>query len=250
MTSLRTFNEQGVAAFKDWIAAGAHGGDPSHLALDDSLTTSFSAVELNPQLEFASRYGLGNYLVKLVPPSEIERVLSPEGDGMWTWICATYFRQLAAKGVRRYEHYVATRRGTAGDLLHRNAARTAFELVLLHGENAQFALMQPMHTHGQLLESLSASQSIARNKSFFAAAAMLYLSTDGKLKRGATSKPRKPKDRKPGDESGKGSIRRLPTALKRLDLTFDVERLAPQELIGLLPTEYTRWSKEGIGEGS
>jgi hypothetical protein len=104
-------------------------------------------------------------------------------------------------------------------------------------------LQQPMHTHGQLLESLSASQTIVRNKGFFAAAAKLYVKEDGSLKRGATSKPKKPKMRKPGDEAGKGSIRRLPIALKRLDLTYDVEVLSPSDLISLLPKEYSRWTR-------
>lgn len=173
----------------------------------------------------------------------VEDLLAPQADGVWAWICAVYFNQLAVNGVRKAEHYIPIRRGSAGSLLHRNAARTAFEFVAIHGENARFALQQKVHTHGQLLESLSASQSIVRNHGFFAAAAKMYVGTDGKIKRGATSKPKKAKDRKPNDETGKGSIRRLPVALKRLDLTYDVDALNSDELILLLPKEYSRWTR-------
>jgi hypothetical protein len=98
-----------------------------------------------------------------------------------------------------------------------------------------------METHGQMLESLTASQTIARHRGFFAAIAKIYLDQNGKVRRGAGSKPKKPKDRKPGDTSGKGSIRRLPLALRRLDLTFDVEALSTDELISSLPREFSRW---------
>lgn len=243
MIPVRTFNSTGIESFRNWLAAGAPGGNPDALVSDPALSDTFYDRSIDPDWKFTSRYDFGRYLQQVFSGLDVDMLLAPESDGMWAWVNALYFRQLAPTVVRRSEHYIPTRRGSAGSLLHRNAARTAFELVVIHGENARFALQQKMHTHGQLLESLSASQSIVRNLGFFAAAAKLYVGPDGKLKRGATSKPKKPKDRKPSDESGKGSIRRLPTALKRLDLTYDVEVLTPDELVALLPKEYARWTR-------
>lgn len=242
MIRARKFNPAGMEAFRNWLAGGGFGGSPAGLIVNPDFTEPFADSSIDPLKQFASRYEFGLYLRDALSGIDAGLLLSPEGDGLWAWINAVYFSQLAPTAIRRAEHYIPIRRGTAGSLLHRNAARTAFELVLVHGPNARFALQQPMHIHGQLLESLSASQSVARNRGFFAAAATMYVGADGKLKRGATSKPKNPRDRKPGDEAGKGSIRRLPTALKRLDLTYDVDILAPDQLISMLPREYARWT--------
>lgn len=250
MISVRAFTPSGIEAFRGWLASGALGGSPDSLLADTSLSEPFSDRELDPSRKFGSRYEFGCYLKDLFAGLSTEAMLAQESDGMWAWINAVYFRQLAPTVVRKYEHYIPVRRGSAGSLTHRNAARTAYELLIVHGQNARFALQQKMHTHGQLLESLTASQSIVRNHSFFAAAAKMYVGPDGKIVRGAGNKPKKPKDRKPGDESGKGSIRRLPIALKRLDLTYDVEVLSPDELVSLLPKEYARWTRRNAAGGA
>jgi hypothetical protein len=242
MIDVRRFTETGTEAFRAWLSAGATGGNPDQIALNQSFAQSYTDRQIDPAKSFGSRYELGKYLCAVFDGISVAELLAQQADGLWAWICAIYFRQLAVKGVRRAEHYVPIRRGSAGSLLHRNAARTAFELVAIHGENAIFALQQKVHTHGQLLESLSASQSIVRNHGFFAAAAKMYVGSDGKIRKGATSKPKKPKDRKAGDSTGKGSIRRLPLALRRLDLTYDVDALTADGLIALLPKEYSKWT--------
>lgn len=243
MIAIRCFSETGRESFGAWLANGAVGGMPHKLISDPLLSEPVHDLTIDPNRVFDSRFQFGCYLRDELSGIHLEELLAPNFDGMWAWINALYFDQLAPTKIRRSEHYIPVRRGSAGSLLHRNAARTAFELVTIHGDNARFALQQKMHTHGQLLESLSASQSIVRNRGFFAAVAKMYVQPDGKIKRGATAKPKKPQDRKPDDDSGKGSIRRLPVALRRLDLTYDVEALSPEELISLLPREYSRWTK-------
>jgi hypothetical protein len=246
MIPIRSFNRIGIEAFSNWLAACEAGGSTTALTSDERLSEPFEHFLVDPNRKFSSRYEFGCYLQQVFVGRDVESLLASESDGMWAWLNALYFPQLAPTKVRREEHYIPIRRGSAGSLVHRNAARTAFELVAIHGENARFALQQKMHTHGQLLESLSASQGIVRNAGFFAAAARMYVLADGTLKRGAASKPKNPLDRKPGDDAGKGSIRRLPIALKRLDLTYDVEVLTTVELVALLPKEYSRWTRADI----
>jgi hypothetical protein len=240
MNSVRKLNAEGLAAFAAWLGAPDADAVPSRILDDASLSTELSGMCVDRAHLFDSRFDFGKYLAGQLT-SDKSTLLQPESDGMWAWINAVYFKQLAEKKVRRSEHYIPIRKGLRGSLLHRNAARNAYELFVTHGENSYFCLKQPMHTHGQLLESISASQSIVRNKGFFSAASMLYLAPDKSLKRGFASKPKDARDRKPGDSSGKGSVRRLPTAFKRLDLTYDVEMIDPSELIRMLPPEFSRW---------
>ena len=242
MIPLRKFSEEGLKMFHAWISAAQPNADAMALVSDPSMSEEVVGKLLDESQVFISRYDFGTYLCGQLSGIDREELLSAKYDGLWAWINALYFLQLAPSKVRRSEHYICVRRGSAGSLLHRNASRTAFELVSIHGANAKFALQQKMHTHGQLLESLSASQSIVRNCGFFAAAAKMYVDADGKIKKGATSKPKNPKDRKLGDLSGKGSIRRLPVALRRLDLTYDVDALTSDELVAKLPREYEHWT--------
>ena len=244
MIGIRAFNQVGLEAFRNWLATGAAGVRPATLVDDPALSELYTDRSIDPDKVLGSRYEFGCYLQQIFGGLDPEVLLAPSADGMWAWVNALFFRQLAPTKVRKPEHYIPTRRGSCGSLTHRNAARTAFELVVIHGANARFTLQQKMSTHGQLLESLSASQTIVRNRGFFAAAAALYMRPDGTIKRGAGTKPKKPKDRKPGEQTGKGSIRRLPIALKRLDLTYDVEILESAELLSLLPKEYARWTRE------
>jgi len=241
--TIRRFNHDGLSRLTSCLAEQSPHAAVKALLFDNSLTEAVDGTQIDENQRFDSRYSFGKYLCNAMSKIPLDEALNASNDSMWAWINALFFQQLAPKKTRRSEHYICIRKGSAGSLLHRNASRTAFELVAIHGDNAKFTLQQPMHTHGQLLESLSASQGIVRNKSFFSAAAKMYLDETGKIKRGATSKPKEPRLRKPGEVSGKGSIRRLPLALRRLDLTYDVHILSPDDLIARLPREYERWTR-------
>src|SRR5262245_4390596 len=137
MIPVRAFTEAGIAAFSSFLAAGAAGVSPEALVGDPNLSEPFHDRSIDPEMKFSSRYDFGCYLQQVFAGLDAERLLAPESDGMWAWVNGLYFRQLAPISVRRSEHYIPTRRGSAGSIIHRNAARTAFELVVIHGENAQ-----------------------------------------------------------------------------------------------------------------
>lgn len=97
-----------------------------------------------------------------------------------------------------------------------------------------------MHTYGDMAEQLASRQTIAHNRGFFQTASNMYMH-NGKLARGAASKPKKPSERKTDDRTGLGSIRRLAIALQRLDLTYDTEEMPSDLMISLLPREFAKW---------
>lgn len=243
MVKARVLTERGLQHFREWLAVGSPGATPPAPLIDDDVFAQrFADIEIDETRQFASRFEFGKYLCEVLSEFGRDELLAPDRDGLWAWLAVVYFKQLAPVNVRREEHYIVVRRGAAGSLTHRQAARTAYLLVDCHGDAAAICLHQSMHVHGQLLESLSAKQSVALNRGFFHAAALLYMH-EGRLRRGATSKPKKPAERKPGDKSGMGSVRRLPLALERLDQTYDVECLDPAELVARLPREFSRWRR-------
>lgn len=241
MTETRMLNTEGVAQFLKWLETNPSGGTPPSALLESvELTEALSGYSVDPSREFATRLDFGVYLDERFAGADFNELLSPERDGLWAWLALIWFSALAAKGIRRPEHYVVARKGSAGSLAYRHAVRTSYELVHIHGDDARICLMTPMDTWGDMAEQLASRQTIAHNRGFFRTAHELYVD-EGKLKRGAASKPKKPKDRKPGDRVGLGSVRRLALALQRLDLTFDTEIMDATLMRTVLPKEFARW---------
>lgn len=240
MIDARQLNAEGIVAFTKWLE-GRNGDIPPPELLDgEILTEPFGDYRIDPTREFGSRLEFGNYLNDVFDGADFNGLMSPDSDGLWAWLAVVYFGQLAGKAIRRSEHYVVTRKGSAGSLAYRHAVRTPYELFHIHHEYAQICLKSPMHTFGDMAEQLASRQGIAHNRGFFQTAFELYI-RDGKLLRGASSKPRKPRDRKPGDITGLGSVRRLAVALQRLDLTYDTEDMASSQMKSVLPREFRKY---------
>lgn len=240
MIKTRKLTADGLAALAKWLANQEGETPPTELLDGDVMTEPFGDYDIDPTREFGSRFEFGSYLNVQLAGANFNGLMSPDCDGLWAWLAVVYFKQLTANGIRRAEHYLVMRKGAAGSLAYRQAARTSFELVYIHGECSQICLRSPIHTFGDMTEQLASRQAIAHNRGFFQTAFDLYLK-DGKLKRGASSKPKKPKDRKPGDRTGFGSVRRLAEALRRLDLTFDTEVMGSGQMISVLPKEFSKW---------
>ena len=241
MIETRILNAEGVAQFLKWLEAKPSGTPPAAFLNSAELMEPYPHYTVDPSREFATRFDFGVYLNERLAGANFSELMSPERDGLWAWLALIWFPALISVKVRRPEHYVVLRKGSAGSLAYRHAARTSYELVHIHGDDARICLMTPMHIWGDMAEQLASRQTIAHNRGFFRTAHELYVK-DGKLKRGAASKPRKPKERKPGDRVGLGSVRRLALALQRLDLTFDTEMMEAALLRAVLPKEFAKWS--------
>jgi len=243
MIKVRRLNSDGIQLFGKWLEGGEEGIPPAQL-VDDPLYTDIAyEVTVDPDAIFGSRYQFGTYLCNQFRDLDFKELLDRENDGLWTWLAVIYFKQLAQKKMQKYWHYIVTHSGPAGSLAYRHAVRTSYELVYIHGEKAIICLGVPMYTWGEMAEQLASRQTLAHNRGFFGTAYDLYVK-GSKLIRGASSKPKKPKDREPGDTTGFGSVRRLAIALQRLDLTFDTDIMASAALISVLPKEFNKLRKE------
>jgi hypothetical protein len=239
MINTRILNAEGITRFNVWLENPTQ-EVPTYLLDDDSFTNQLK-IQLDEGRQFESRLEFGKYLNEIFANIKFNQLMSKEYDGLWAWISLLYFNQLTAKGVRRKEHYIVIRKGSAGSLAYRNAARTSFELFYIHGENARICLSAQMATFGDLTEQLASRQSISHNIGFFKTATELYIK-NGKLVAGASSKPKPIKLRAPNDKSGLGSVRRLALALQRLDLTYDTEEMTPEDMKKVLPKEFIKFN--------
>lgn len=245
MIGVRRLTANGIDLFEAWLQNPIGSFPPSSLLSDEEYAEVFDEALIDPGMKFSTRYEFGEYLSRVFSGYEFKGMLGPENDGLWAWLAVLYFAQLSEKEIRRSEHYLVQRTGMKGSLAYRQAPRSCYELVSIHGENALVCLSVPMHTYGDMTEQLASRQTLAHNKGFFNVAASLYL-RGGKLRRGASSRAKSLKNRKQGDRTGFGGGGRLATALRRLDLTFDTEIMDATNLISVLPKEFRRWGNSSI----
>jgi hypothetical protein len=246
MTKVRRLSPEGIQSFKAWLEH-PDGLTPSADLLDGADYTEVAYdILVDPKMTFATRYAFGEYLNNLLGQLDFRELMREQNDGLWAWFAVLYFSQLSAKGKRRSEHYLVTRKGLKGSLAYRQAARSCYELVHIHGEESLVCLSVGIHTFGDMAEQLTSRQKLAHNRAFFRAAYDLYVS-EGRVRRRANSYPRPAKKRKLGDQTGLGGARRLEVALKRLDLTFDTEVMDSAAVIAVLPQEFKKWQATTTG---
>lgn len=241
MIKTRSLTSEGLTAFAKWLENPAKEAS-SNLISGDVYSEDFGNFEIDPSHQFSSRFEFGKKLNEWFKDADFHQMMSAQSDGFWAWLALVYFEQLTAKGIRRSEHYIVLRKGPMGSLAYRHAVRTPYELFHIHGDYSQICLRSRMHTLGELTEQLTSRQQIAHHRGFFQTATELYVK-NGSLKSGASSKPNKPKYRKPGERTGFGSARRLAIALQRLDLTYDTEEMLASQMKQVLPKEFQKYAE-------
>lgn len=153
--------------------------------------------------------------------------------GLWAWLTFVLRDQLfKANGAGGWKTGEIHRwyPSDPGDYQKGQRHLVRMPVLLLHtlGKNADHLLCGPVNVHGDVREQLTSQQDMFSN-GFQAVARSLYFdeSTDG-LKRGAGGK-------------AAGSPRRLAKIRQQLDVTWDIDELAHEELLAKLPSEFSRF---------
>ena len=237
MKPLRKLNDDGLAEFEAWIAAGGIDKAPRELLTGPATSVPVPGIVVDKPA-VSDRYAFGQYLVELLEPLN-PADLSADRH-LWSSLALLWFDHLCPplatgrKLERMYRYVLST------DYRHyyRHLVRSPWQLVRDHGPNARLLLLStserpnPLRIHGEILEQLAARQGVLRSKSIIAEANRLF----------ADPVTGRPKPRVASKNIG-GTVRRLGMVLRQLDLTFDVEDMPDQELVNLLPREFDRWKQ-------
>lgn len=241
---VRRLTDEGRSTYRDWLVRRVPGEQPPAELICGSESTEMAFdVEIDLAKTFSSRFEFGKYVVDLFQGEDAKVLLDPKNDGLWDWLTIAYFLQFGRKASRPW-HYTVSRRGHSGSLAYRHLARTAFEMYWRHGFASLVMLHVDMSTWGDLSEQLTSRQNVAYHHGYIQAANALYLA-NGKLKRGAASRVRPAKKRKPGETTGRGGVARLALAVRRLCRTYDTHALDTQGMLELLPREFKNFMNQG-----
>jgi len=238
MPALRTLNERGIEAFRDFLRRIRAGEEfqenPALLYVDEYSRPLAQPIRVEPR-RFTSKHAAASYLSDVLAP-----LASPSlaGDvALWSWLALFFFDQLSPAGSdgrrrpRDDYHYIPSPSGEGSNWTRdRHLLAAPYELYLLHGQRARLLLYPPVHQHGRFIYDLGWRRDLVTNRGLVEAIDILYWNgKSGRPKRGATM-PTRP-----------GNLRRFITVAQQLDFNYDLYGMTAREILALLPPEFDEW---------
>lgn len=235
MTRLRVFNKLGTEEFGKYLEELRNG---SVAAKPDLNSDEFSDLyplfcEIDESRNFENKLELAGYLQETFTRHKIERSEILGNGGLWTWLSYTWISQLTpdVKGKRKVggdERHIYTDNPTRR---YRHLVATPYVIYTTYGSHdSRFILFGEIHREGDYLEQLASTRFIISSPGVIKTATKLYWDeTSETPKRGVQTRTRP------------GSLRRFVRVLGQLDLTYDVAAMTADELLDLLPREFSAW---------
>jgi hypothetical protein len=228
---LRRFNQAGIDRFRGYVATLKTDKTlpaPEELVADDALSELITPITECADATFANRLAAAEYLDRLLGAANL-------GDGfddvgLWAWLALRFFDQLRplGPGISLKQLGVDEARfipTNNWEDRHRHLLRHPLQVYRMAGRDARRALcflVQPVHRPGDFVEQLGSRQLYLRNKEMLATLSELVVdSATLSLRRNASSK-----------------ARRLDTVLQQFDCTWDLDFIAKDLLVPLLPDEF------------
>lgn len=241
LSMVRSLDNVGIAKLEAWLNNPVDAA-PKVLLKDETTTVVDGGYQIDLSKVFSNSYELGEYLANHVFVGPVDRFSLSANHGMWAWISLAFMESLVRKGRGAGKplakpHYITQ----SQRLAYRLIARTAWDLVSLHGEFAKVALGSSKSPWGEMAEQMTARQEIYAHRSFWPVANKLYAMSDGSVKTGATSQRTKKARTDPKSKAGLGCIGRLPTTFKQFERTYNLRHMSSDQIVALLPSEYNKW---------
>ena len=245
MRKLRVLNDKGQTLFKDYIEFikyedGAK--TPPYELLDDSETSESFGYEIYvEERKILSKYESALYFSDIFREVNMTDVFY--NHELWSWLSLFYFDQLCPpdkSGYRKPLKYNLYIHPNINDPLvyrtyYRHLIAGPYRIFMQYGEVSRAILSSyPINSHPDSIEHIAAFQGLIQNSGIIEAVAKMYFEKKNggwKPKRGLTSK------NKPGN------LRRLYKVINQLDMTFDVNGLNGNEIIKILPDEFSVWTR-------
>lgn len=233
MSVVRRLNKQGVTEFREWLESGAQGPVPYELLTSPHSSENLSVFVDIEQRSFLTRFELGKYLNEQLQPLSFSSIAFD--TGLWDWLTLFWFDQIVppnSAGKRSLREVARYSQDAGGRRWSRHIVRVSWLSVHNHGESARYFLSSGLDRHTDVLEQIAGQQEIFGSRAAVALGARLYWDDSTSiLKKGAGGK-------------SAGSPRRLSRFMKQIRMTYDPETMESDQLMGLLPREFSRWTEK------
>ena len=238
---LRRFNERGIRRFETLLEDVRHGRSvetPFDFLNSDELSESLLDREEFEVCKFDSRLELAVFVDNLLTGADMDHDMTDVG--LWSWLGALFFDTTCpadSDGLRKpgkdYRHIPSK----SWRDFYRHLVRGPVRILRLFRDDPEAAaivLCQKPYAPGDFVEQLASRQERITNPAIIETANRLYFDRDAKRpKRGASPTWRKP-----------GTLRRFGDVLGQLDLTYDLYSMSADDLVALLPAEFSPYLNE------
>lgn len=237
-TIIRKFTDKGIEQFRRYLAElkeGATSPPPFHLLVDPVASKPVNDEIQIENRTFATRLELAQYLDDALADIEIDSI---ETDvHLWSWLSLFYFDQACPpqkdgtrKPGREYRHILEPGYPNG----HRHLLCGAHLVYSIYGlgENlCKLLLSTTIPVESKFHHELATRQGFITNKGILEAAHILYYDKlADKPKRGAQVKKNAP-----------GTFYRFIGIIQQFDLNYDLYSMSGEEILGLLPLEFSKW---------
>ncbi len=240
---LRRLNEEGIRLFHlylDSLAGDAPQEHPAGLLVDEETSTPIPAVHVEiEKRRFERRFDLARYLHERFEP-HAEALREVERDkGLWAWLALLWFETLcpAGRGHRRqpgdrarWIPMLDKRR-----LYHRHLVLgpyLVYRAFAPEAERAMALLFDPPNRSRSTLVREITERTFATSPAVVEGVTRLYYAKEkGQMKRGAGG-------------AAPGSVKRFVDLMSQLDRTYDLWAINCDQLLSLLPDEFSKYREE------
>jgi hypothetical protein len=198
-------------------------------------------VELDEEKVFADRFDLALYLETVFKEDILD--LIDKDQGVWTWICCLYFKQLSKKEKGKYsraDNYIYT----PGRNEYRHCVATPVRLITQFEKDfARLLISEKVDTMGDMLEQVTSRQYIMRSQSYRKLILSLYKDANTGLPKTASASEPKGNILKTGKRSnrGQGSVRRLAKEIKRISINYKSDSMDTMSIKGVINPEFEKF---------
>ena len=232
---LRRFTDLGMESFRKEIKNIKSG---NILKISNELLYSNEYSELI-QTEvrisdriFIDKYDAALYLNGVLENSGIQNPFSDKE--LWSWLAAFYFDQLCKRDAKgKLNPGEESRYILRDEWKKRYRHLLAIPVIMYksHGDAATLFLNGPLNNFSDIEEQFLSRLKICTNTNVICAAKLLYWDEENKtIKRGISQ-----------TEHKAGTVRRFVSVIEQLDLTYDLANMKPEEIIEILPSEFSKY---------
>lgn len=231
---LRTFNDAGIKAFRQFLQAARDDSAtpvPFHLLEDDALTAVVDPHIEVEERNFRRRADAAECFRTLLEPLNEHRVANDAG--LWTWLTLFYFDEVCPmvggnRSVKNDYAYIFEPKNSRHFYRHR--LFLAWYAITLSPQHNRLFLGVTVPTLDKVSEEVFKRLFLTRIPAIFELLDRLYWDPErGRVRPGMVS----PGTVKPGD-----LVHRLPIRIRQLEKTYDLISLNADQLLELLGPEF------------
>jgi len=233
---IRRLNKDGIAAFASYLEIMRKGGTdpaPFQLLTDPAFSEELEENVTVERQVFKDPFERGSYLATTL--NSFDRRQIAYDFRLWSWLALYFLDDLCAANAAGKREVLEDALYILGETFnhqryYRHLLRTPWLAVADNGENGRILLINKLGgKRSEISEQLASRQGVFGNGTVIAGAYKLYYDAGAKtFKKGA------------GGKAG-GSVRRLVTFIRQIDLTYDLRDCTPDQFLSLLPSEFDRF---------